>query len=131
MSVHHLLAGFISHGKYGLLRCYFKMFDVFMKFIVSTALVLCDTIVSIKSSVNCIVNIYKPAFLILDGLGCILQLIQNITLRRIASGKLKYKKRSARLRSDILCFRQRCKELNHCESGTHFHYHSNDYTKSY
>lgn len=38
------------------------MFDIFINYIGNTALLFCNTIVTVKHSLNSIVNIYKPAF---------------------------------------------------------------------
>ena len=116
---------------YTLLRWYIAVCDIFINSVGNTVLLLWNTIVIVKHSLNSIMNIYKPAILVVDWLGCLLQLIPNSTPWKMPNYKEKYKKGSIKSRGDVFWFRQRCKGLNHCGSGTHSRYHNNNYTKSY
>ena len=75
---------------YSLLCWYIQMFDIFINYTRNTVLLLCNTIMSIKHS--------------LDQSGCILQLIPNIAPSRTPSYNGKLRKLSTKSRADVISF---------------------------
>ena len=72
--------------------------------------------------------IYKPAFFIVNRLEFLVTLLPGSPPRSILNQRSKHRWRRSRKRRDVFWFRQCCKGLDHCQSGTH---HSKLYTKSH
>ena len=129
LGFYYMSVEFGWHLTYTLVRSYFKFLEVFINAIGNTSLLLCDSVVYVERTLNRTIDLYEPAFQIMDCLGCLLQSLPSPAPKRISNTK--YKRRSSKERADRFCFRARCKGLNHCETGAHSRYHSSGYTRSF
>ena len=87
LGFYYMSVEFGWHMTYTLVRSYFNFIEVFINVIGNASLFLCDSVVYIERTLNRTIDLYEPAFRIMNCLGYLLQSLPSPAPKRTSNTK--------------------------------------------